>query len=249
MKLETRKASDQPSVADAIIVDNPLPPAPEKPAQVVDDLPAKKPPHVHPSGVCDRIVGEDRDGKPIIREVPARTPTYVFNCKACQWEDRERMKAPTEVLDLDSVLFLVPESDYDQKVCRAYVSKRYPEVTSVTDKFHAERLSFVPNARVVVVTRRAKPGKQLGPRFKRKKDAEDVWQEWEVEPETYLDDVVESAPINIRECLHVQPAGMFSDQKLDLSELIARLSEVAYPYRIAIPAHPDDRMYVMRNNT
>jgi hypothetical protein len=42
---------------------------------------------------------------------------------------------------------------------------------------------------------------------------------------------------------------MFSEQSVDMRELVARLAEVAQPYRIAIPADPKDRMYVMRLNS
>jgi hypothetical protein len=251
MNIQTRLSSSapQPTAADAIIAEVPLVVS-EKPKYAAQELPKDCPPHHHPAGVCDKVVGLDSiSGLPIIREVAARKPMYIPTCKACQWEDRDRLATEPELLDLSSVLFLVPEVEYDQRICKLHVSKRYPDAKAIASSFHAERLTFVPNARIVVVTRRPPMGSTVGPRYKRRMDEEGVWQEWELEPATYLSDVVESAPIVVAECMRIESGSMFADQKHDLSELVARLSEVAQPYRIAIPAHPDDRMYIMRSNS
>lgn len=257
MKLETskisREPSKQPSIADAIIPDKPFAEfsAEEpKPSAAAPEQPALCPAHLHPEGVREAYAGEDREGRPIWRTVPARTATYIFNCKACIWEDRKRMNSPSELMDLGTVLFLVPESDYDQQVCRAYLERRYPEQQlSISATFHAERLSFVPGARIVVVTRRARMGTRPGPRSRKRMDAEGVWQEMDIDPMTYLEEVIESEPVNVRECIRITDGSMFSDQQVDMSELVTRLCEYAYPYRIVSPVHKDDRMYIMRANT
>lgn len=211
----------------------------------------KAPQHKHPSGVRDQAVGFDDQGRRVIREVQARVPTYIFSCKGCIAEDKARMSAPTTLTEeqIEKTLFLIPEGDYDQQVVREYLKIRYPEAQNVVAMFHAERLSYIKGAQIVVVTRRGKNGGHPGPSWRRQKDVEDVWKETKIPPETYLDEVVESAPVVVAQCMDVSPANMFSDQQVDMSELVVRLTELAMPYRIAVPADPRDRMYVMRANT
>jgi hypothetical protein len=207
--------------------------------------------HRHPSGFRDEVVGVDEQGRRQIRSVPARTPTYVFNCPACVADDKARMAAPPTLTaaELNATLFLIPESDYDRSICTLYVKERYPEAQSVVHQFHAEKLAYVKDARIVVVTRRGLNGKTPGPGWKRQKDEEGKWEDFKLPPETYLHEVVESAPIVVSDCMDVVPATMFSEGSVDMTELTARVAERAYPYRIAPPADPRDKMFVMRLNS
>lgn len=208
----------------------------------------QKPIHVHPSGIRDEVVGVDEQGRRIIRQVPARTPRYVHNCPACMAEDKARLAAPPTLTaaEMESTLFFVPETDYDRDICRIYVQQRYPNAQSISHQVNAEKLSYVKGARIVVVTRRGLDGKRPGPGWKRQKDEEGKFEDFKVPPETYLHEVVESAPILVSDCMDVVPATMFSEGSVDMTELSARLAEHAYPYRIALPADPRDKMYVMR---
>jgi hypothetical protein len=207
--------------------------------------------HMHPTGWRDEVVGVDEQGRRQIRQVQARTATYVFSCPACIAEDRARMKAePTlTAAELGTTLFLIPESDYDRDVCRLYLAQRYPTAQSISHQVHCEKLSYVNGARVVVVTRRGEGGKMSGPSTKRRKDEEGKFEDFKIPPETYLHEVVESAPIVVAECMDVVPATMFSEGSVDMNELVARLAERAFPYRIAPPSDPRDKMYVMRLNS
>jgi hypothetical protein len=204
--------------------------------------------HKHPTGYCDQIVGFDDRGMRIINQVPARTPTYLFSCKACQADDKRRMSVPSKLLpsEIDRTLFLVPEDDYAGLVARAYVQQRYGDVPHMVCAFHAERLSYVKGSQIVVVTRRGKDGRAPGSAWKRQKDAEDIWQETKIPPETYVDECVESEPIVVADCMDVVPATMFTEGNVNMSELVARLAERAAPFRIALPADPRDKMYTMR---
>lgn len=213
--------------------------------------PEPKPPHAHPTGVRDEVVGVDEQGRRQIRQISARTPKYVFNCAGCVAEDKARMAAPPTLTaaELESTLFLVPETDYDREICRIYVQQRYPAAKSVSHQVHAEKLSYVKDARIVVITRRGLDGKLPGVGWKRMKDEEGKFDDFKVPPETYLNEVVESAPIVVAECMDVVPATMFSEGSVNMTELAARLAEHAAPYRIALPADPRDKMYVMRLNS
>lgn len=207
--------------------------------------------HKHPHGMRDEIVGVDEQGKRVVRQVPARAPLYVFNCPACVAEDKARMAAPPTMTpaEIETTLFLIPESDYDRSICSMYVHQRYPNVTNISHQVHAEKISYVKGARIVVVTRRGLDGKPPGPGWNRRKDEEGKFEDFKVPPETYLHEVVESAPILVADCMDVIPATMFSEGSVNMSELVARLAEHAFPYRIAPPADSRDKMYVMRLNS
>lgn len=206
--------------------------------------------HVHPQGFRDVIVGQDDTGRRIVHTIPDRTPKYLHNCKACQAEDRARMKEPPSVLNLEQTLFLVPEPEYDGQVARAYLERRYQgEARNVVSAFNAEKLAYVKGSQVVVVTRRGKDGRSTGPRTRRTRDEEGTFHDAPIPPETYLEEIVESEPITVSDCIAMTEATMFSDASVDFSELVARLAERAVPFRIAPPADPKDRMYVMRLNT
>lgn len=207
--------------------------------------------HTHVGGWRDEIYGIDEQGRRQIRSVLARTPLYVHSCKTCQAEDKARMAAPPTLTDaeIDNTLFLIPESDYDRDVARAYLSNRYPNARSVSHQFHAEKLTYVQGARIVVCTRRGIDGKPSGPAWKRRKDEEGKFEDFKIPADTYVNEIVESAPIVVAECMDVVPATMFSEGSVDMTELAARLAEHAYPYRIALPADPRDKMYVMRLNS
>lgn len=206
--------------------------------------------HEHPAGgMHEEVVGYDDAGRRLLRMAQDRTPTYVFKCKACQEDDRARMAAPPTLLNLEQTLFLIPEPEYDGQVARAYISARYPEAKNIVCAFHAEKLSYVKGAQIVVVTRRGLNGKITGPRTKRTKDEEGTFYDAPIPPETYLSEVVESEPIDVASCMDVVPATMFSEQQVDMKELTSRLAERAAPFRIAPPADPKDRMYTMRLNS
>lgn len=247
---ETRRIpSDGPTVAD-VIGERPKARAvfipPSKPID-----PNKPPEHEHPRGMRDRLSGFDDQGRRIIVSEPARVATYKFDCPRCLWDDAKRMEnAPTMDEDeLGCTLFLIPESQYDHAVARAYVAKRYPGKRNVAASFHAEKLAYVRGAQIVVISRRGQPGLPKGPSTKRAKDEEGVWCDMPVAPETYINECVESAPIVIADCMDVVEATMMTEQTINLDELVARLSEVVAPYRIALPVHKDDKLFVMRDNT
>lgn len=248
METTTRKATQaEPSISDAVINESKLPERPSARAQ----KPAGPPPtkHEHPRSECDVIAGHDDNGRRVIRQVMGRELRYFAGCKLCQHLDQKRMAAPPTLENLSQTLFLVPEPEYDNMVARAYIATRYPDAENIVHAFHAEKLSYVKGAQIVVVTRRGLSGKVTGPRTKRTKDEEGTFYDAPIPPDTYLAECVESEPIVVADCLDVVPATMFSDQSVDMTELVARLAEVAAPFRIAPPADPKDRMYVMRLNS
>lgn len=206
--------------------------------------------HKHPAGVRDVLAGHDDQGRRIVQTVPARIVTYRFDCKACQQEDAARMAAPPTLspADYERTIFLVTDGAYDGSVARAYIKQRYGgEVprANVVSAFHAEKLAYVKDVKIIVFARRGKNGEVPGPSARRQKDAEEVWKETPIPPDTYIDEVVESSIIDLTDCLGYVAATMFTEQSIDLRELVDVLSERAYPHYIAIPTE-GDKMYAMR---
>lgn len=203
--------------------------------------------HNHPRGVREMEVGRDPDGRRIIQVIQDRETTYSVRCKACLAADVARMKGPPGKFNMETTMFLVPEPDYDGLVARAYLAARYPEAEHVVHQYNAEKLAYVKDAKVVVITRRGKNGK-TGPRFKRTKDEEGTFYDAPIPPETYLDEVVESDPVNVSDCVQVTPGTMYAAESADFAELTARIAERATPFRIA-PPNPPDKLFVMRLNS
>lgn len=251
---ETRKtpAADSGSVITSAIGDANRPSA-RASVQVPADLQAKPPEHAHPRpGIEDFISGVDDQGRRIVSQRPARAVTYFHACPRCQYDDQKRMTEAPELdaAALDKTVFLVPDAQYDAQVARAYLLSRYGAAAKhVGNSIDIQRLSYVPGCQIVVCARRGINGKSPGPSTKRQKDEEGVWNDATVDPATYLAEIVESEPIVIADNLVASEASLLLDQSVDVSELIARLMEVAYPYRIAIPVHKDDKQYAMRSNS
>src|SRR5882672_6770382 len=176
----------------------------------------KAPEHKHPQGVCDVVVGHDDQGRRVIQQALERKATYRSDCRACQLEDKKRMDSPSRLTaaEMETTLFLIPEPDYDNLVARQYLKRRHQNAKNIVAAFHAEKLSFVKDAQIVVISRRGKDGNPPQTAWKRQKDAEDVWQETKLPPETFIDECVESEPIMVSECLDVVPATMFSEQSV-----------------------------------
>jgi hypothetical protein len=218
----------------------------ETPAPQPQVAPAK---HVHLRGIREVITGRDDNGRRIIAAIQDPEPSYVAGCKGCQAADQARMAGPPISAEaFDVTMFLIPEPEYDGLVARAYLQQRYPEATNVVHQFSAEKISYVRGAQIVVITRRAKPGKPLGPKWKRSKDEEGTFYDALIPPETHIDEIVESDPVIVADHIQVTPGTMYSEHSADFAALVTRLSERAVPYRIA-PPNPPDKLFVMRLNS
>src|ERR1700704_397708 len=171
MEMTTKKASDDNAPAE-----RPSARA-EKPGELK---------HQHPKNIRETVIGVDDNGRRVIGIVQDEAPSYFAACKACQAADKARMTGPPNIAHLESTMFLIPETQYDGMIARAYVAARYPEAENVVHQFSAEKLSYVKGAQVVVITRRGKNGKS-GPRYKRTKDEEGTFYDQEQPPELYLD--------------------------------------------------------------
>lgn len=209
--------------------------APRKAAEAVarKKLPKADPTvHDHGNGRCEEH-WTDEDGRRRTRPAQGRIPKYVFNCKACQAEDKARMAAAPTLTedDFESTVFLVPESSSDAKVVNEYLKKRYPgQSLFATDTIRPARLALRPGAQVVVIVRRALPGHvHVGANFRHVEDKDGRQVEQPIPPVEHIAEIVESAPVLVSECVNSTGATMFEDATIDISEFKARLGEHAAP--------------------
>jgi hypothetical protein len=188
--------------------------------------------HQHGTGKCEEM-WVDEDGRRRVRPAQGRVPKYAFNCKVCKTEDAKRMAAAPTLTDedIEHTVFLVPERAYDQRVAREYLAKRYPgRELFMTADIRPARLAMHKSSKIVVVTRRALPGNSsVGAEVKKTEDRHGSTIDVPVDPAEYVSEVVESAPVDVSECVSAAQGTMFSDSVVDLSELNAHLCDLALP--------------------
>lgn len=169
---------------------------------------------------------------------------YQNTCKACRAEDAERSRAgycniPEE--DLVRTTFLIPDTQYDGAVCRAYLAEKYPDAIYIGASLDLGKLAGFAEGEQIVVVRRDTWPKTPGVNITRAKDVEGKWEYTDVAPEAYISEVVESAPIDVRKTISISKADRFTKSELDIRPLLQRLSEqMPPPYRIDLPRHKND---------
>lgn len=169
---------------------------------------------------------------------------YLNTCKACRADDAARSAPDVRAVredDIARTTFLIPETPYDNSICRAYLAEKYPEAGYIHHKLDLAKLGGWAEGEQIVVVRRDTWPKQPGPGQTREKDEEGKWQYNAVPPETYLNEIVEMAPIDVRATMVVTKADRFTKSALDIKPLIARLAELmCLPYRIDMPRDDND---------
>lgn len=164
----------------------------------------------------------------------------MFTCPACRAADKLRSAPDFRSIseeDLPNVTFFVPETTYDNQVCRAYLALKYPDAQLISSQINLNSIGGWPtDDKIVVVRRDVWPRPSPGRSTTREKDEEGKWMYIDVAPETYVNEVVESAPIHIHSTMVATAANRFEKAKLDLHPLIRRLGELMpQPYRIDLP--------------
>lgn len=185
--------------------------------------------------------------KPAAKPMPAhkhprdmrRHIVYSPSCQACRRLDEERAPVPPE--DIERTIFLVPEFIPEKQISTVYLQNRYGEDTEliIRDKFDLKLMARLMKAQIVVVVRRSR-GKPVKShvRFEHREDGRQY--EVQVPHIELIGDIVESAPIQVSDCVDGPEAlGMFDEGMLDTAELVERLQEVTVPFRVAAPNPPD----------
>lgn len=169
---------------------------------------------------------------------------YQFTCRACRAADAERSRPGFCALSEDELprtTFLVPDSEYDALVCRAYLMEKYPDATYIGSSLDLAKLGGWADGEQIVVVRRDVWPKQPGVSKTREKDVEGKWIYADVPPEALISEVVESAAIDVKKTIQVSVPDRFTKSQLNIRPFIARLSELmAPPYRIDMPRSDKD---------
>lgn len=183
--------------------------------------PTKKPAHRHPN-----------------------SERYLNTCKGCRAADAERSaldKRSVSEDDLERTTFLIPETGYDNAVCRAYLSHKYPDARYIGSTIDLAKLGGWPLGDRIVVIRRDTWPKAPGVGQRREKDEENKWVYIDIPPETYIAECVESEPIDVHATMVTTKGDRFTQGAMDWRPLIARLCEqMCLPYRIDMPRDEKD---------
>lgn len=178
---------------------------------------------------------------------------YLFGCQACRQEDLERSRInnptiPQEMLEFTT--FLVPIEDYEEQVCREYLRLKYPDAPWIGSTFDVSNLMGLAadeREQLVIIRRAGLNGKGPGPGSKPVYNSENIWVRNDPVPvETYLNEVVESRPINIRASLEVVKPSRFVKSHLDKQRFVEQASSAAYPAMLQMPRHKDDVLMTLR---
>lgn len=140
-------------------------------------------------------------------------------------------------------VFLVPDIGYDQGVIKGYLKKKYsgipPEM--ITSQVNMSVMANLANLEFVVCVRRGIDG-EPGPAY----TVETVEtqsgtrrREVPIPPETYHNEVYESAPIRVRDHVKIEKVNLFRATEPQLGDLINVLCAHAMPHRITPQNKPD----------
>lgn len=175
--------------------------------------------------------------------------TYLSTCRACRAADAERSKLDAVNYDedaLEHVTFIVPETQSDQEICKAYIFKKYPQAKYIGSALDLSQVPAWPDGELIVVVRRDTWPKPPSSRLVRKKDAEDKWETVQRPDEEMIHECVESAPIDVRKTIVAVKGDRFTKATVDTMPLVRRLAEhMPPPYRIDMPSGKGDTVMRM----
>lgn len=175
---------------------------------------------------------------------------YFNQCRACREEDRARSGLDNPHIkdeDIERTTFLIPHSDHDGAVCRAYLDAKYPEerpgTRYVGSTLDTEKLGGWVEGEQLVIVRIDTWPKPPSAGTARKKDQEDKWETVTIPYEDLIHEVVESAPIEVRKIMTVNKADRFTKSTYNKQPFYDRLSELMpAPYQLRLPMYEGDTL-------
>jgi hypothetical protein len=147
-------------------------------------------------------------------------------------------------------VFLVPDDiEYDEKVIRSYLNKKYDIPRDarefITGKFNFETVIQVQGVKFVVCVRRPDEDGKLGDRYELihvQRGSEMVPERREVPPERYEHEVYESKPILMSDHVKQERGQLFRPTKVDMRPIYDVLTLHAQPRCRVSPQNPPDFM-------
>lgn len=144
--------------------------------------------------------------------------------------------APSFATD-PNVIFLLPDAEYEAKICRAYIAATYPgtPASRVTTQFNLKGIVNLPDLKIVVLRRM--PGASAAVRFITTQEGR---RHEDVPVIELVHEVLEAAPIRVGDHVKVSPGALFTETTASTGSLIEALSEAAQPARVQPPNAPDN---------
>lgn len=142
----------------------------------------------------------------------------------------------------ENTVFLLPDLDYDKRVINLYLKQKYKGIPAqyIDSQVNSQAIPFVRDLAFVVCVRRAKEDEVPGPDHEDYEDPKSgKIRSRPIKPETYIHEVVESAPIRVGDHVKIERGTMFAPVETNLRPLIQALSDAAYPYRVSSQNKPD----------
>lgn len=148
----------------------------------------------------------------------------------------ERIQYPKDTL------FLVTESDYDQKIMRAAIAAKYANVPRdmIATAFNMARIQHLPQISFIVCTRNI-AAEDGSPGEVQEIDALGRMSWKPVHPSKYIKEIEFSRPLKVGDLIKVSGVSLSSSGGADINPLLAAIAECAWPYRI-FPENPPDVM-------
>lgn len=141
----------------------------------------------------------------------------------------------------DNTIFLIPDIEYDAKVIRGYLAKKYRTIPKdmIVSQVNTQAVPHLPDMQFIVCVRRPVDGEALGLSYTVGPDERGVLRERPIAPETYHHEVYESPIIRVKDHVKASKADMFKAIETDVSPLINVLCEHAQPCRVSVQNKPD----------
>jgi hypothetical protein len=140
----------------------------------------------------------------------------------------------------ENTVFFVPEIPYDVQVIRGYLNKKYKGIPKdmIVSQVNMTALPHIENMKFIVCVRRGNDGPP-GPEHHIVPDERGVLRTKPISPETYHNEVHESAVIKVRDHISVSKGSLFAPTETNLNALIDVLANEAYPCRVFPQNKPD----------
>jgi hypothetical protein len=174
--------------------------------------------------------------------VNGRESMYWHDCPACQADDdaRRELKQPQiPDQDLGRTFFLVPDYAPERDIAVMYLKQKYPRAKNIGHEINMQALPYVQGAQVVVVCRRPRPNTELTPIGKLELMKDGKWKEVKTPIAEMVPEVLESAPIGVADSIAVSQPSVFVPSTVSTDELLERLTDVAWGYRVFRQNPPD----------
>lgn len=151
----------------------------------------------------------------------------------------------------DETVFLIPDIEYDAKVIKGYLAKKYKGIPRemIVSQANTHAVPHLASMGFIVCVRRAEEGEELGLSYTVGPDDRGILRERPIAPDSYHSEVVENSqrlgpltpckPIKVTDYVKAPKTSLFASVETDVQPLVVALSEHAHPCRVTVQNKPD----------